>query len=190
MGMDYYIIPESEVNCQHEFPESLSFFFEQVGGYEEYAEVSQISKILQIDLSVFQEISYDDDENYGGPIGEDEEDESPEDSSIIWHDTATIIVLINSLLAKIMAFPDYYKQVLHNPNRKQDLNSLFYITASGDEEKIKQGLEILEAKPLFGYPSDYGYLSNGELVEDLKILRKTLTCYEDSGVSRFKLMYM
>ncbi|RZJ92900.1 MAG: hypothetical protein EOO60_06825 [Hymenobacter sp.] len=190
MGMDYYIIPESEVNCQHEFPESLSFFFEQVGGYEEYAEVSQVSKILQIDLSVFQEISYDDGENCGEPVSAEEEDELPEDSSIIWHDTAIVIPIIDNLLAKIAAFPDYYKQVIHNPNREQDLNSLFHVTASGDEEKIKQGLEILEAKPLFGYPSDYDYLSNGELVEDLKILRKTLKCYEASGVSRFKLMYM
>lgn len=190
MGMDYYIIPESEVNCQHEFPESLSFFFEQVGGYEEYAEVSQVSRILQIDLSVFQEISYDDDENYGGPVEEDEEEESPDDSPTIWHDTATVVLVIDSLLAKITAFPDYYKQVLHNPTRKQDLNTLFQVTASGNEEKIKQGLEELESKPLFGYPSDYGYLSKGELVEDLKILRKTLMCYEDNGVSRFKLMYM
>lgn len=190
MGMDYYIIPELEVNCQDEFPEGLSFFFEQVGGYEEYAEVSQVSKILQIDLSVFQEISYDDDENYGGPFDEDEEDESPEDSTTIWHDTATVVLVIDNLLAKIAAFPDYYKQVLHNPNRKQDLNTLFQVTASGNEETIKLGLETLESKPLFGYPSDYGYLSKGELVEDLKILRKTLMCYEDNGVSRFKFMYM
>lgn len=190
MGMDYYIIPDGEVACENEFPESLSFFFEQVGGYEEKAEVSQVSKILQIDLSVFQEISYDDDENYGMPVEEDEEDESPDDSPTIWHDTAAVVSVIDNLLAKIAAFPDYYKQVLHNPNRNQDLNLLFQVTASGNEEKIKQGLEALEGKPLFGYPSDYGYLSKGELVEDLKVLRKTLTCYEDNGVSRFKLMYM
>lgn len=190
MGMDYYIIPDGEVACDNEFPESLSFFFEQVGGYEEKAEVSQVSRILQIDLSIFQEISYDDEEGSGGFADEDEEDESPEYSPAIWHDTAAVVSVIDSLLAKIAAYPDYYKQVLHNPNRRKDLDALFNVTASGDEEKIKQGLEVLESKPLFGYPSDYGYLSDGGLVEDLNILRKTLMCYEDSGVTRFKLLYM
>lgn len=190
MGMDYYIIPDGEVACENEFPESLSFFFEQAGGYEEKAEVLQVSRILQIDLSVFQEISYDDEGDYGGFADEDEEDESPEDSPTIWHDTATVVSVIDNLLAKISAFPDYHKQVLHNPSRIKDLDVFFEVTASGDEEKIKQGLGVLESKPLFGYPSDYGYLSDGGLVEDLKTLRKTLMCYEDSGVTRFKLMYM
>lgn len=188
--MDYYIIPDGEVACENEFPESLSFFFEQVGGYEEKAEVSQVSEILQIDLSVFQEISYDDDEGYGEFADEAEEDESLEDVPTIWHDTATVISVIDNLLAKIAASPGYYKQVLHNPNRRKNLDALFKVTASGDEEKIKQGLEVLESKPLFGYPSDYGYLSDGGLIEDLKVLRKTLTCYEESGVTRFKLLYM
>ena len=190
MGMDYYVIPEVETACQNDFPDNLSFFFEQVGGYGEYAEVSQVSRILQIDLSVFQEISYDDEEYYDGPVDEDEADESPEDASIIWHDTTTVVRIIDNLLAKIAAFPDYYKQILHNPNRKQDLDALRQVTASGDEGRIQQDLEELESKPLFSYPSDYGYLSKGEIVEDLKVLRKTLMCYEDNGVSRFKFMYM
>jgi hypothetical protein len=188
MGMDYYIIPEIETACQNDFPENLSFFFEQVGGYGEYAEVSQVSRILQVDLSVFQEISYDDGEYYGGPI--DEEEEAPEDLPVIWHDTITVVQIIDNLLAKIAAFPDYHKQVLHNPNRKQGLNSLFRITASGNEQEIMQGLEALESKPFFSYPADHGYLSGGEIVEDLNALRKTLMCYEGNGVSRFKFMYM
>jgi hypothetical protein len=189
MGMDYYIIPETETTCQNDFPDKLSFFFEQVGGYGDYAEVSQVSQILQIDLSVFQEISYDDGEYYDGPIEEDDE-EAPEDSPVIWHNTATVVQIIDNLLAKIAAFPDYHKQVLHNPNRKQDLDALFKITASGDEEEIMRGLEALESKPLFSYPADHGYLSNGEIVEDINTLRKTLMCYEDNGVSKFKFMYM
>ncbi|HET9505395.1 MAG TPA: hypothetical protein VFO93_17760 [Hymenobacter sp.] len=173
--MDYYIMPGGEAHCENEFPESLSFFFEQVGGYDDYAEVSQVSQILRIDLSVFQEISYDEDEQYYSPNEEDEEVEDSEDSPAIWHDTDKVIILINSLLDKIAAFPDYYKQVIHGPARQQDAGL---------------SLQITPTKLLPGYPPDYGYLSKGEIVEDLKTLRKTLTCYEENGVRKFKLMYM
>jgi hypothetical protein len=189
MGMDYYIIPEIEVNCEHEFPEGLSFFFEQVGGYEEYAEVSQVSKILQIDLSVFQEISYDDGEEYSDFFDEEEE-KIADDSATIWHSTVTAMLLIDDLLAKIAAFPDYHKQVLHNPTRRPALESLLQAATARDEEKLKQMLEEVESIRHSAYPPDYGYLSEERIVEDLKTLRKTLTCYEGSGASRFKLIYM
>ena len=189
MGMDYYIIPEVEVNCEHEFPEGLSFFFEQVGGYEEYAEVSQVSKILQIDLSVFQEISYDDEEEHSASFDEEEE-AADNSSSTIWHSTVTVILLIDDLLAKIAAFPDYHKQVLHNPTRRSALESLLQVATAKDEESLKQKLEEVESSRHFAYPPDYGYLSEGRIVEDLKTLRKTLACYEGSGASRFKLIYM
>ena len=173
--MDYYIMPGGEAHCENDFPESLSFFFEQVGGYDDYAEVSQVSRILQIDLSVFQEISYDEDEEYYSPDDEDEEAEDSEDSPAIWHDTDAVILVIDDLLAKIAAFPDYYKQVMHGPARQQ--NEDF-------------SLQMPDNKLLSGYPPDYGYLSKGEIIEDLKTLRKTLTCYEENGVYKFKFMYM
>ncbi|HEX8506108.1 MAG TPA: hypothetical protein VF630_12135, partial [Hymenobacter sp.] len=62
--MDYYIIPEEETACEDSFPDGLSFFFEQVGGYGEAAEVEQVSRILQIDLSVFQETSLNEDAGF------------------------------------------------------------------------------------------------------------------------------
>lgn len=188
MGMDYYIIPEIEVNCESEFPEGLSFFFEQVGGYEEYAEVSQVSKILQIDLSVFQEISYDDEEEYSTFL--DEEKEATDVSSTIWHSTVTTMHLIDDLLVRIAAFPTYYKQVLYNPARRSNLDSLLQVATVRDEERLKQELEELKSNRHFAYPPNYGYLSEGRIVEDLKILRNTLTCYERGGASRFKLIYM
>jgi hypothetical protein len=175
MGMDYYIMPGGEAHCENEFPEGLSFFFEQVGGYDDYAEVSQVSQILQIDLSVFQEISYDENEEYYSPYGEDEEVEDAEDSPAIWHDTAEVISLIDSLLAKIASFPAYYKQVIHGPARQQDAG---------------HSLQTSHTKLLPGYPPDYGYLSKGEVIKDLQTLRKTLACYEENGVFKCKFMYM
>ncbi|MBO2011491.1 hypothetical protein [Hymenobacter negativus] len=186
--MDYYIIPEEETTCEDSFPDGLSFFFEQVGGYGEAAEVEQVSRILQIDLSVFQEISFEEDEAYDAD--ELDEDEQPEEASIIWHDVDKVTAVVDSFLTKIEAFPDYHKQVLHNPNRNQDLESLLQITTIGDEAEMVRQFQELENQPLFAYPPDHGYLSQGKIVEDLKNLRQTLACYKSSGVSQFKLLYM
>ena len=47
MGMSYEIIPNKQAECLNDLSEELSFFFEQVGGYGQTAEVEQISKILK-----------------------------------------------------------------------------------------------------------------------------------------------
>lgn len=191
MGMDYYIIPEEETACEDSFPDGLSFFFEQLGGYGEAAEVEQVSRILQIDLSVFQEISFEEDEGYDEDADNLGGDEHPEgEASVIWHDTDKVTAVIDAFLAKIEAFPDYHEQVLHNPNRIQDLESMRQIAAIGDEAEMVRQFQEMENQPLFAYPSDYGYLSQGEIIEDLENLRQTLACYKSNGVSRFKLLYM
>ena len=183
MGMDYYIIPEEETTCENSFSEDLSFFFEQVGGYGEAAEVEQVSRILQIDLSVFQKVSSPEED-------EDYEEEADEEPSTIWHSSESVAAVVANLLAKIESFPDYYKQVLHNPDSKQDDESLKQLFAIGDEVGMSQQFEALQKKPLFLYPPDYGYLSQGSIVEDLKKLQQTLMCYQSKGITRFKLMYM
>lgn len=187
MGMDYYIIPEEETACEDSFPDGLSFFFEQVGGYGEAAEVEQVSRILQIDLSVFQETSLNEDAGFEDEDGAMYEGNEAED---IWHDTDAVAAVVDEFLTKIEESPDYYKQVLHNPNRNQDLESLLQITTIGDEAEMVRQFQELENQPLFSYPPDHGYLSQGKIVEDLKMLRQTLACYKSSGVSRFKLLYM
>ncbi len=58
MGMSYFIVPNSKTSCEGGFPDGLSFFFEQLEGYYETSEVSQVSEILDIDLSLFQNIDY------------------------------------------------------------------------------------------------------------------------------------
>ena len=187
MGMDYYIIPEEETTCEDCFPDGLSFFFEQVGGYGEAAEVEQVSRILQIDLSLFQEISFHED---AGFESENEVLYEGHEAQDIWHNTDAVIAVVDALLAKIGAFPDYHEQVLHNPNYSKDLESSRQINTIGDEDEMVRQFQELENQPLFIYPPDYGYLSQGEIVEDLNTLKKTLNCYKSTGVARFKLMYM
>lgn len=80
MGMNYYIVPNKQTNCENNFGNGLSFFFEQIGGYGEAAEVEQVSKILSIDLSVFQDVEYD-----------------PEDTAELKNIGMTLILLLQPL---------------------------------------------------------------------------------------------
>lgn len=187
MGMDYFIIPDIQVECDDNFPEGLSFFFEQIGGYGEYAEVEQVSRILQIDLSVFQEISFESEGEYDEGNNESEVEE---ESHTTWHDVKLIVDIVNALLNKIDAFPDYYKQVIHSPNRKNDIQKLMQTISKGENENAVHQLETLQAHEFYNYPYDKDYLSKGKIVEDLIALRETLQCYQGKGVSKIKLLYM
>ena len=101
MGMTYDIIPNKQTKCANDFGNGLSFFFEQVGGYGETAEVEQVSQVLKIDLSVFQDVDYNyDDKN---------------DVAKHWHDIDNLISIVDTFINKIVTHPDYYKQVHHNP---------------------------------------------------------------------------
>jgi|GEM_PF-6207284 len=192
MGLDYYIIPEEQTDCADNFPDRLSSFFEQVGGYEEAAEVAQVSRILQIDLSVFQQISYDEEEGYEDDDDDPDDGESAEPTQPIWHTPDAFAAVVDELLARIAAFPDYHRQVLHNPDRKRDLDALHRIIMAGiggNEAEAMRQFEALEKQPLYAYPPDSGYLSQGDIVEDLQALRQTLACYQSRGVRRFRLLY-
>lgn len=183
MGMDYYIVPDGQTECSNDFPEELSYFFEQVGGYGEYAQVEQVSKILQIDLSLFQQMSYE------------ELDEEDEEAEPIWHDVQQIIELIDNLLQKIDGHPAYYNEVIYNSdqiNQRQMSSQLIkrFVDGQMTEEQAVQYLEKLQAAPNYRYPADNGYLTEGRIIEDLRALQNNLQCYQQDGIHRVKLVYM
>ncbi|GAB2772823.1 hypothetical protein HNQ93_000822 [Hymenobacter luteus] len=181
--MDYYLIPDQETDCENEFPQGLSFFFEQVGGYNEHAEVAQVSRILQIDLSIFQQVSW---ENDGL-----EADEGADEPSTVWHHLDTVTAVVENFITKIQQHPDYFTQVVHNPNRQNDLNRLHHILSNAPNEAAAiTGFEEVMTQPLHLYPPDYGYLSQGGLVADLHTLRQTLQCYRSCGVTSVQFLYM
>jgi hypothetical protein len=177
MGMNYEIIPNKETKCTNGFGNGLSFFFEQVGGYGETAEVEQVSKILKIDLSIFQDVDY----NYDDKI----------DITQHWHDLDSLIIIVDTLLNKIASEPEYYKQVHHNPidiNKQVDEESnLWKITDSIEREKK---IKAFRQKPFYYYPNDRGYLSQGRLVKDLQILKGTLDCYKKNRVTKIRFEYV
>ena len=177
MGMNYEIIPNKQIKCSNDFGNGLSFFFEQVEGYGETAEVEQVSKILQVDLSIFQDVDY----NY----------DDTTDVIKHWHALDSLIIIVDTLLDKIAAQPEYYKQVHHNPidrNKQVDEESnLWKLTDSVERDKKIEGLR---QQPFYYYPNDRGYLSEGRLIKDLQILKKTLNCYKKSGVTKIRFEYV
>jgi hypothetical protein len=176
MGMSYFIIPNKKTSCNDYFPDGLSFFFEQIGGYDDKAEVAQVSEILHIDLSVFQDVEYN------------PEDQTEADKH--WHDIEPFAAIVDSFTAKIKAQPDYYKKVIHNPNAKQQRAELSRLSSMRDTAGYTQLSATFEQQPYYYYPPDYGYLSESRILTDLDALRQILACYKKNGVTKIRLEYM
>ena len=178
MSMNYFIYPDKETKCKHDFPNGLSFFFEQVGGYGEHSEVSQVSKILNIDLSIFQ--------HYDSSRPENEKYDDRE----FWNDIDTFINVIDLFVNKIQENKDYYKSVQYNPNQIKYDNQLENIWKIKDTTVRNKELDNLYKQPGFLCPLDYGYLKNGEILIDLNDLKQVFECLKKEGIKRIKLMYM
>jgi hypothetical protein len=103
--MNYFIYADletedvynEEIRALCQFPDGLSFFFEQVGGYDDCAKVSQVSSILNIDLDLFQNIDFP---------------ENP-DSENTWQAIDIVINKLSEFKQAIMQKPKYFEQVLH-----------------------------------------------------------------------------
>lgn len=172
MGMDYSIYADKETHCQSEFPEELSFFFEQYRGYDEHSEVGQVSTLLDIDLSCFQHYDW-------GTNDEQEEQQ-------FWQDIDRFSGKVLELTTKIEQKPDYFEAVKHGQNRNQSFTQILEAFQRGDEAKAEE-LFYTDANL---YPPDDGYLSSGRIIEDLQKLQATLECYRKNGVKKIKLMYL
>ena len=170
VGMNYSIEANVKTKCKDDFPPRLSFFFEQIGGFGDKSMVIQVEKILNIDLSTFQEYDYMDNE---------------ESSEKYWKNITKFEAVIDKLIFKISANPKYYQKVKYNPIKPE------YAFSSDPNEmkKIKAKEKEYENHPMYGYPYDNKYLSTKALVEDLEALKSILKCYKKNGASKIKLNY-
>jgi len=170
MGMDYYITANVKTECKDDFPNGLSFFFEQIGGYGEKSMVSQVEQILDIDLSTFQ--SYDFMEN-------------EESDSTYWKDIKEFEEIVDLFLKKIELEPDYYKKVKYNPI----VPVYGFSTDSTKMAEMKKTQEEYENHPMYGYPNDHGFLSEEIIIKELNELKSLLNCYRKAGATMIKLNY-
>ncbi len=170
MSMNYIIEPDIETTCHERFPSGLSHFFEQVGAYDDQSEVRQVEKILDIDLSAFQQYDYIDD---NGVLTHH------------WKGIKKLDRLLSGLLLKIQANPNYYQQVKYNP--------IVAVYGFSSDPAEMAAMEVTQQAhqnhPMFGYPNDHGYLEHSGLVKDVKALKALLHCYQKAGATKVALSY-
>jgi hypothetical protein len=166
-GMDYYIEANVKTPCKDDFPSGLSFFFEQLGGFDEKSMVSQVEKILKIDLSTFQDYDFDGEEN-------------PHKH---WKNINAFEKTIDNLLLKIKADPDYYKKVKFNPIDPPEYG---FSSDKKEMERMKQKQREYQKSTMFGFPKDNGYLSSNRFISDLNQLKNILKCYKKTGSNKNK----
>ncbi len=170
-GMNYFIEANVASDCKGHFPDGLSYFFEQIGGYGEKSMVVQVEKLLDIDLSDFQ--------NYDHP-------EFTGSDSMYWQDIDPFETIIDSFLHKIAASPDYHQKVIYNPDTTHWTTS----SAATPAELLQSLKEKQQKNLLYDYPMDRGFLSSGEIIIALQSLKALLGCYRAQGATAIKLTYM
>lgn len=161
--MDYYIETKEETEEEFDFPEGLSYFFEQLGGYGNTSMVSQVERILNIDLSLFQKTYHPDDkydedfdDDPDSSRDDDESDDEDYNSDSFWLSVDDIQAVTREFILKIAESPEYHAYVKY------------------------EGML---------YPEDTGYLSTGEILGDLRELDATISKIKEQKCTEIRLVY-
>ncbi|WP_375561061.1 hypothetical protein ACE193_00480 [Bernardetia sp. OM2101] len=168
MGMYYSIEVKNNNELGYiDFPESLSYFFEQVDAYEQKSISHQIEKILNIDLSLFQKTYHP-------------EMESNERTNDFWIDIEELLNKLMEFKSKMKTNKSYFSKVLLNP--KDDREK--YINLSS--EKI---VNYQKENPLSLYPINNGIITEEILMDSIIKLIMTLKKLKDKGEKKIRLVY-
>jgi len=169
VGMYYYLIPESETKCSKDFPEGLSFFFEQVGGYDEYSAVNQLEKELNIDLSIFQNTFVDDIEIFKSMEEFGEIDDYKVEFKKHERKTRIKVEFVITLLLK------FKNKIETNKNFASK------IKFNNNKDLPKSVRELC--------PPEIKYYKSGEFLNDINTLIFTLKCFNDDEIKYFRFGY-
>ena len=179
MGMYYGIeLKNNEEIGYVDFPYSLSYFFEQIGGYDDKSIVSQIEKILDIDLSIFQK-TY----NHEMDFEEEHEDFNVEtEDNELWIKIEELINKLEEFNDRIEKNKNYFTKVVLNP--KDDRN--VYEDFNFDYEKM---VKYQQENPLSLYPIDNGIITEKVLGNSINELLNTLKEIKSNGETEIRLVY-
>lgn len=193
MGMDYYIENDKEYNSDTSFPEELSYLFEQIGGYGEWSVVSQVEKLLRIDLSIFQltynpQMELDDVNNYNRAEEVD-----------YWIENKVLLAKVIEFIEKAEAGKGYFasvvlaKQIDSIEKKMNDskLKSMSYdeimeYMRIAHEEMIEYQTNNSESK----FPPDNGMLDEHIILNGFMTLKKILAEFHENTVNKVRLIYM
>ena len=168
MGMYYRLEPyrqnKIEENKFFWFPDTLSYFFEQVGGYEEFSEPSQIESLFGIDLSVFQ-ITYHPEEGVDRPIS-----------------TTLLIEKVETFTSLIRGKSELFDDMMwYSGSQDSRYKAIELHYEEGTEDSIPE--------VYFYPPNRSNYFTTGGLLKDLTELQSVLKKYKIKGIKEVQLIY-
>ncbi|MET3539257.1 hypothetical protein ABID34_004359 [Chryseobacterium limigenitum] len=184
--MDYSIEPKTEDEYAEyaDFPEMLSYFFEQIGGYGDTSVVSQLEKILNIDLSIFQktyhpEIGMDFEEFESEFLDEYKNTEFKPDD--YWISIDILIGKLNEFKQKIDNNSQYFSEIIFSPNGE---------TSKMLKMDILDMLRYQEENPLTIYPENNGIITDENLKSSISELIITLENLKKENIEEVRLHYV
>ncbi|MDQ3108285.1 MAG: hypothetical protein M3R17_00175 [Bacteroidota bacterium] len=172
MSSSYFIFCDDENKESFTFPGGLSFFFEQYGGFDNQSEVAQLSVLLQIDLSVFQQ--YD----------------VPESDEVTWHEISVVKNKMEEFIAKLKSAPSVFQSIKYGSESSQFPNELMQAGQARDVKRLQELIRQMQNDPQATYPLNRGYIESGNLINDLTALDAKLKESEQDGVKKIKFLYM
>ena len=180
MGSHYIIeLKNNQENGYVDFPYPLSYFFEQIGGYDDKSIVSQIEKILDIDFSIFQK-------TYNPEMGFDEELEEFEGFDVedveneMWVDIDELINKLIEFKNKTEENKNYFSKVVFNPKDERNIYQDFNF------DKIAK---YQQENPLSLYPVDNGIISEKVLENSINELLNSLKEIKKNGETEIRLIF-
>lgn len=165
--MNYLIELDNNYQDKKSFPDILSYFFEQAGGYGDASVVCQIEKILNIDLSIFQRIYYI--ESEVGTVAPD-----------MWIELSDLISIVDLWIEQMNSNPYYFTKVIFND---VDINNL--INVMSVEELTRYISENLLSK----YPYNNGLLNEKVLKKAVSEFRISLSDFQKQQVHKIRFLY-
>lgn len=169
--MNLYIHSENNKVEPQKMPEHLSQFFEQYHGFGEASEVAQVEVLLDLEMSMFQKHTRD--------------ENKPE-----WIDIVSITALTNKFISAIHANPNFSKGIKHTGIPASDFRTEFlHAQKNKDDIKLLTLLKRWQNTPDSAFPPDTKYISDGKLLFDLVELEKILNFLWKMGVKKVALIY-
>ena len=125
ISMSYSLETNKGTYCKLDFPQSLSYFLEAYGGWGENSEVAQTGKILNLDLSYFQNTYSPEQSLYYEGLEEDGEIKNAEKAfkeyeKKSWQNLDSIQISLNLFISAINSNPKFYTQIRYSKLTEKD----------------------------------------------------------------------
>ncbi|WP_196888134.1 hypothetical protein [Aureivirga sp. CE67] len=181
MGMYYFFETNNNYKSEKQFPYVLSYFFEQIGGYDDKSVIVQLEKILEIDFSIFQNTYFDDADFEFDEFLDEETRKSIENSkNVNWIKIEEIQNVVLEFIEKSKIAKDYFSKVIFSTDE--------------DDEKLRgmnysESLKYEEENPNCFYPVNNSILSKENIENGFLEINEIMNEFKNNEVKELRLRY-